>query len=85
MKTILIKKVFFFRDQGITDPQKWTCANTIGNARISGREKLLSSHLQEHSGFPDLDYDGKKSETCVGKKQKKSHRALHLYIWGEVS
>ena len=31
----------------------------------------MSSHLQEHSGFPDLDYDGKKSETCVGKNRKR--------------
>ena len=62
---------FFFRDQGITDLERLTCATTIGNAKKSGGKKLLSDHIQKHSGFPDLDFDGKKSETSVGKNRTK--------------
>ena len=31
----------------------------------------MSSHLQKHSGLPDIDFDGKKSETCMGKNRTK--------------
>ena len=62
---------FSFRDQGITDPDRLTCANTIGNAKKSGGKKLLSDHIQKHSGFQDMDFDSKKSQTSVGKNRTK--------------
>ena len=32
-------------------------------------EKAISSHIQENIGFPDFDFDGKKSRTAVGRNR----------------
>ena len=56
-----------FRDQGITDPIRWTCGSTVGNQRIKHGEKAISSHVQEFTGIPDMDFDGKQSQTTIGK------------------
>ena len=63
--------MLFFRDQGITDYERLTCASSVANANKRQEEKVISSHIQKHSGFPDLDFDGKKSETSVGKNRTK--------------
>ena len=55
------------RDQGITDPIRWTCGSTVGNQRIKQGEKAISSHVQEFTGIPDMDFDGKQSQTAIGK------------------
>ena len=64
-----IKYCFFllFRSQGITDPRMLACAKTWANARKRHGEKTISSHIQEFSGIPDMDFDGKQSQTAIGK------------------
>ena len=67
---MLVCLLIFFsllRAQGITDPEMLTCATTWANARISRGEKTISSHVQEFSGIFDMDYDGKASQTAIGK------------------
>ena len=54
-------------DQGITDSQRLTCGSTVANMRINQIEKTISSHIQENIGFPDMGFDGKKSQTAVGR------------------
>ena len=55
--------------QGITDPRRLTCGSTIGNLRESQGEKIMCSHVQEFSGIYDMDFDGKQSQTAIGKKE----------------
>ena len=65
----IILFLFFCRSQGITDERRLTCTKTITNKRISLGEKTITSHIQENIGFPDIDYDGKKSSTAVGRNR----------------
>ena len=67
---------WLFRDQGITEDRRLTCASTITNVRESQGEKTISSHIQEFAGIPDMDYDGKKSQTAIGK-----NHALEKYVY----
>ena len=56
-------------DQGITDYQRLTCGSSVAAERMKQVEKTISSHIQENIGFPDMDYDGKKSRTAVGRNR----------------
>ena len=54
-------------DQGITNYRRLTCADTVTNMRESQGDKIISSHVQEFSGIFDMAFDGKKSQTAIGK------------------
>ena len=62
-------QLIFFRAQGITDPDKLTCTNSWANARQTQGEKTICGHIQEFLGLLDADFDGKKSNTAVGKNR----------------
>ena len=54
-------------DQGITNERRLTCADTVTNVRERQGDKIISSHIQEFSGIFDMDFDGKQSQTAIGK------------------
>ena len=40
----------------------------MASLKIKEGEKELASHLEEKKGFIDLEFDGKRSQTSIGKK-----------------
>ena len=57
---------FFYRDLGLADDLNYVSVSRVKYLMELHGKKCEAEHSKEKSGFPDIEFDGKKSTTAIG-------------------
>ena len=70
-----------YRDLGMADDLNYVSVTRVKYLMELHGKKVEAQHSEEKSGFPDLEFDGKKSTTAVGKYELCIIIRFYLYLF----